>query len=80
MGLGEDGPVPASLRDEVIMNAGSRVDDYISRLPDWQEAICQAAALTRQPHAASRPAVRLANDQDRPVGQVDDLVRGAADD
>jgi hypothetical protein len=35
MGLGEDGPVLASLRDEVIMNAGSRVDDYISRLPDW---------------------------------------------
>ena len=23
------------------MNAGSRVDDYISRLPDWQQAICQ---------------------------------------
>ena len=23
------------------MNAGSRVDDYISRLPGWQEAICQ---------------------------------------
>jgi hypothetical protein len=41
MGLGEDGPVLASLRDEVIMNAGSRVDDYISRLSDWQEAICQ---------------------------------------
>jgi hypothetical protein len=41
MGLGEDGPVLASLRDEVIMNAGSRVDDYISRLPDWQQAVCQ---------------------------------------
>jgi hypothetical protein len=41
MGLGEDGPVPASFRDEVIMNARSRVDDYTSRLPDWQEAICQ---------------------------------------
>jgi hypothetical protein len=23
------------------MNADSRVDDYISRLPDWQKAICQ---------------------------------------
>jgi hypothetical protein len=23
------------------MNADSRVDDYISRLPDWQQAICQ---------------------------------------
>jgi uncharacterized protein YdhG (YjbR/CyaY superfamily) len=23
------------------MNAGSRVDDYISRLPDWQQAVCQ---------------------------------------
>jgi hypothetical protein len=34
MGLGEDGPVLASLRDEAIMNAGSRVEDYISRLPD----------------------------------------------
>jgi hypothetical protein len=33
--------VPASLRDEAIMNAGSRADDYISRLPDWHEAICQ---------------------------------------
>jgi hypothetical protein len=29
------------LLDEVIMNADSRVDDYISRLPDWQQAICQ---------------------------------------
>ena len=29
------------LRDEVIMNADSRVDDYINRLPDWQQAICQ---------------------------------------
>jgi hypothetical protein len=27
--------------DEVIMNTDSRVDDYISRLPDWQQAICQ---------------------------------------
>jgi hypothetical protein len=33
--------VLASLSDEVIMNADSRVDDYISRLPDWQQAICQ---------------------------------------
>jgi hypothetical protein len=33
--------VLASLLDEVIMNADSRVDDYISRLPDWQQAICQ---------------------------------------
>lgn len=41
MGLGEDGPVLASLGDEVIMNAVSRVDDYISRLPDWQQAVCQ---------------------------------------
>jgi hypothetical protein len=24
-----------------MMNADSRVDDYISRLPDWQQAICQ---------------------------------------
>jgi hypothetical protein len=31
--MGEDGPVLASLRDEVIMNVGSRADDYISRLP-----------------------------------------------
>jgi hypothetical protein len=31
----------ALLLDEVIMNADSRVDDYISRLPDWQQAICQ---------------------------------------
>ena len=31
----------ASLLDEVIMNADSRVDDYISRLPDWQQAVCQ---------------------------------------
>jgi hypothetical protein len=23
------------------MNADSRVDDYISRLPDWQQAVCQ---------------------------------------
>jgi hypothetical protein len=23
------------------MNADSRVDDYISRLPDWQQSICQ---------------------------------------
>ena len=23
------------------MNADARVDDYISRLPDWQQAICQ---------------------------------------
>lgn len=29
------------LRDGVIMHADSRVDDYISRLPDWQQAICQ---------------------------------------
>src|ERR1700734_3587318 len=29
------------LLDEVIMNADSRVDDYINRLPDWQQAICQ---------------------------------------
>jgi hypothetical protein len=41
MGWGEDGPVLASLRDEVIMNAGSRVDDYISRPPDWRQAVCQ---------------------------------------
>ncbi len=41
MGMGEDGPVPASLRDEVMMNADSRVDDYIRRLPDWQQAVCQ---------------------------------------
>jgi hypothetical protein len=41
MGLGEDGPVLASLRDEVIMKAGSRVNDYISRLADWQQAGCQ---------------------------------------
>ena len=41
MGLGEDGPVLASLRDEVIMNADSRVDDYISRLPDRQQSVCQ---------------------------------------
>jgi hypothetical protein len=33
--------VPALLPDEVIMNADSRVDDYISRLPDWQQAVCQ---------------------------------------
>jgi hypothetical protein len=33
--------VPALLFDEVIVNADSRVDDYISRLPDWQQAICQ---------------------------------------
>jgi len=33
--------VLALLLDEVIMNADSRVDDYISRLPDWQQAICQ---------------------------------------
>jgi hypothetical protein len=33
--------VPALLLHEVIMNADSRVDDYISRLPDWQQAICQ---------------------------------------
>jgi hypothetical protein len=33
--------VLALLVDEVIMNADSRVDDYISRLPDWQQAICQ---------------------------------------
>jgi hypothetical protein len=33
--------VLASLLDEVIMNADSRVDDYISRLPDWQQAVCQ---------------------------------------
>jgi hypothetical protein len=33
--------VPALLLNEVIMNADSRVDDYISRLPDWQQAICQ---------------------------------------
>ena len=32
---------PALLPDEVIMNADSRVDDYISRLPDWQQAVCQ---------------------------------------
>ena len=31
----------ALLLDEVIMNADARVDDYISRLPDWQQAICQ---------------------------------------
>ena len=31
----------ALLLDEVIMNADSRVDDYISRLPDWQQAVCQ---------------------------------------
>jgi hypothetical protein len=29
------------LREEVIINADSRVDDYINRLPDWQQAICQ---------------------------------------
>jgi hypothetical protein len=33
--------VPASHRDEAIMNAGSRADDCISRLPDRQQAICQ---------------------------------------
>jgi hypothetical protein len=33
--------VLALLVDEVIMNADARVDDYISRLPDWQQAICQ---------------------------------------
>jgi hypothetical protein len=33
--------VPALLLDEVIMNADSRVDDCISRLPDWQQAVCQ---------------------------------------
>jgi hypothetical protein len=33
--------VPALLPDEVNMNADSRVDDYISRLPDWQQAVCQ---------------------------------------
>jgi hypothetical protein len=33
--------VLASLLDEVIMNADSRVDDYIRRLPDWQQAVCQ---------------------------------------
>jgi hypothetical protein len=33
--------VPALPLNEVIMNADSRVDDYISRLPDWQQAICQ---------------------------------------
>jgi hypothetical protein len=27
--------------NEVIMNADSRVDDYISRLPDWQQSVCQ---------------------------------------
>ena len=31
----------ALLLDEVIMNADSRVNDYISLLPDWQQAICQ---------------------------------------
>jgi hypothetical protein len=29
------------LLEEVIMNGEARVDDYISRLPDWQQAICQ---------------------------------------
>jgi hypothetical protein len=29
------------LPDEVIMNADPRVDDYISRLPGWQQAVCQ---------------------------------------
>jgi hypothetical protein len=33
--------VPALLLNEVIMNADSRVDDYIGGLPDWQQAICQ---------------------------------------
>ena len=33
--------MPALLLDEVTMNADARVDDYISRLPDWQQAICQ---------------------------------------
>ena len=33
--------MPALLPDEVNMNADSRVDDYISRLPDWQQAVCQ---------------------------------------
>jgi hypothetical protein len=28
------------LHDEVIMHADSRVDDYIGRLPDWQQAVC----------------------------------------
>jgi hypothetical protein len=31
--------VPALLLNEVIMNADSRVDDYIGRLPDWQQAV-----------------------------------------
>lgn len=57
MGLGEDGPVLASLRDEVIMNAGSRVDDYISRLPDWQQAVCQQVR-------------QLAHDADPEVGET----------
>jgi hypothetical protein len=33
--------VPALLLNEVIMNADLRVDDYISGLPGWQQAICQ---------------------------------------
>ena len=33
--------MPALLSDEVIMNADPRVDDYISRLSDWQQAVCQ---------------------------------------
>jgi hypothetical protein len=37
----EQPSVPALLPDEVIMSADSRVDDYISRLPDWQQAVCQ---------------------------------------
>ena len=31
----------ALLHDEVIVNADSRVDDYISGLPEWQQAVCQ---------------------------------------
>ena len=31
----------ALLLDEVTMNADSRVDDYISGLPDWQQAVCR---------------------------------------
>jgi hypothetical protein len=33
--------VPALLSAEVTMNADPRIDDYISRLPDWQQAVCQ---------------------------------------
>jgi hypothetical protein len=33
--------VPAMLLDEVTMNDDARVDAYISRLPDWQQVICQ---------------------------------------